>query len=99
MTLMTLTKEQRWLAAAIDIAVADSALSGYIIDPINIDRWKGYITDGMSAATLIKIIGAHQDKGAFVVSKLKEFPSYPGMKSMGNGYYISGDDEENPPVK
>jgi len=99
MTAMTVTKEQRWLAAAIDIAVADSALSGYIIDPIKIDRWKGYIADGMSAPTLIKIIGADKDKGAYIVSKLKEFPSYPGMKSMGNGYYISGDDEEDPPVK
>lgn len=96
---MKLTREQRWLATAIDVAVADSAFSGYIVDPIKIGRWKGYIADGMSADTLLKIIQGDKDKGSFIVSKLKEFPSYPGLKSMGNGYYISGEDPEDPPVK
>ena len=94
-----MTKEQRWLIAALDVATADSALEGFIIDPSKIDRWKGYVRDGMSVETLFKILQADKQKGSQLVSKLKEFPSYPGLKSMGNGYYISSDDPEDPAVK
>jgi hypothetical protein len=93
------TDEQRRLLAALDTAAADSELSGYKIDPRKIERWKAYVIYGMPLDSLLTLINGDPEKGSYIVSKIKEFPDYPGMKSMGNGYYLSGDDPEDPPVK
>jgi hypothetical protein len=102
-----LTKEQRSLFEAIDTSVTCSLLSGFRIHPSKITAWKRHVLDGMSADDLIRIIQADRNKGVqerpaggvHLGHPDANFPSYPGMKSMGNGYYISGDEPAELPVK
>jgi len=105
-TARILTKEQRSLFEAIDTSVTSSLLSGFRIHPSKIAIWKRHVLDGMSADDLIRIIQADRNKGVqerpaggVHLGGNSDFPSYPGMKSMGNGYYISGDEPADLPVK
>ncbi len=93
-----LTHEQRRLFEAIDASVASSALSGVTIDPNKVLIWKKYVLDGMGAQELFQVIQGDKEK----VISVRPQPNYhdlPGMMHMGNGYFLSGDDPEDPPVK
>lgn len=93
-----LTSKQRSLFDSIDYAVADSSLSGVVIDPVKIGLWKKHVLAGMESDELFQIIQGDKEKVIFVTPK-PEYHDSPGMKHMGNGYFISGDDPEEPPVK
>jgi hypothetical protein len=97
MTNTALTAEQRKMFDAIDHAIADAALAGATIDPAKVAAWKIRVLAGVSLDDLIKIIGDDKEK----VLNVRPKPScwdYPGMKHMGNGYYLSGNEPEDPPV-
>jgi hypothetical protein len=93
-----LPDEQSKICEAIDNAVADSALEGFTIDPLKVARWKGYAADGMAWETISKIMAVDKTKVIAIAPK-PEYRDSPGMKHMGNGYFISGDDPTDPPVK
>lgn len=93
-----LTPEQRKLFEAIDEATSDAAFEGATIDPIKIATWKKHVLAGMGADELFQII--RDDKEKIVAVRPKpEYHDSPGMKHMGNGYFISGDDPTDPLVK
>jgi hypothetical protein len=80
---------------AIDHAASDANLSGATIDPAKIAEWKRSVLAGMSPDALLKIIGDDQEKVLDLRPK-PSYPDYPGMQHMGNGYYISGDEPNDP---
>lgn len=83
---------------AIDHATVDSELSGYIIDFIKISKWKQYVVDGMEWRDLFEIIQADREK-VIAIRPQPEHRDSLGVKHIGNVYFISGDDPEDPPVK
>jgi polyribonucleotide nucleotidyltransferase len=93
-----LTGKQRSLFDSIDEAVTDSSLSGVVIDPVKIGLWKKHVLAGMEFDELFQIIQGDKEK-VIVVRPKPEYHDSPGMKHMGNGYFISGDDPKDPPVK
>lgn len=93
-----LTHEQRKLFEAIDASVASSALSGVTIDPNKVATWKKYVLDGMGAQELFKVIQGDKEK-VISVRPQPDYHNSPGMKHMGNGYFLSGDEPKDPPVK
>lgn len=93
-----LTPQQRKLFKAIDEATSDAAFEGATINPIKIATWKKHVLAGMEAEELLQIIGDDKEKIVAVRPK-PEYHDSPGLKHMGNGYFISGDDPTDPPVK
>lgn len=98
MTDQTLTKKQRELIETIDHASAEAEFDGATIDPAKIAMWKKLVMEGMEFEALFEIIRDDPKKIVSVRPK-PEYRDSPGMKHMGNGYFISGDDLTDPPVK
>lgn len=98
MTEQVLSKKQRELLETIDHAAADAEFEGATVDPTKIALWKELVMDGMGFEALFEIIKDDREKIVSIRPK-SEFRDSPGMKHMGNGYFISGDDPEEPPVK
>lgn len=100
MTTPNLTKLQLSQLQAIAQAVGSSALDGYEIDPRKLEVWKEYVLKGMSNEQLTQAMVKEAEewiknaRAAGISVPKKEYPDYPGMKHMGNGYYLSGDDPE-----
>jgi len=86
-----LTEKQYKLTRLIDTCVSELAFSGFTVDPLKIIMWKKYVIAGMEWETLSPIILNDKEK-IIAVRPKQDFPDYPGMKSMGGGYYLSGDD-------
>lgn len=86
-----LTEKQYKLTRLIDTCVSELAFSGFTVDPLKIIMWKKYVIAGMEWETLSGIMLNDKEK-IIAVRPKQEFPDYPGMKSMGGGYYIGGDD-------
>jgi hypothetical protein len=86
-----LTQKQFEITALVDTWVSELAFSGLTVDPLKIIMWKKYVIAGMEWETLLPIILNDSEKIVAVRAK-QEFPDYPGMKSMGGGYYLGGDD-------
>ena len=93
-----LNPEQRKLFEAIDTATSDAAFEGATIDPRKVATWKKHVLAGMGADELLQIIRDDKEK-VIAVRPKPEYHSSPGMKHMGNGYFIGGDDPADPPVK
>jgi hypothetical protein len=93
-----LTPEQRKLFEAIDGATSDAAFEGATIDPVKIATWKKHVLAGMEADELFQIIRDDKEK-IITVRPKPEYHDSPGMKHMGNGYFISSDEPADPPVK
>jgi uncharacterized membrane protein YgcG len=84
-----LTPEQRKLFEAIDGAISDAAFEGATIDPMKVAIWKKHVLDGMGADELLQLIGDDKEK-VIAVRPKPEYHDSPGMKHMGNGYFIGG---------
>lgn len=82
-----LTAKQFQITALIDTYVSELGFSGFTVDPLKIIMWKKYVIAGMEWETLLPIMLNDQEK-IIAVRPKQEFPDYPGMKSMGGGYYI-----------
>lgn len=91
-----LTPEQRRLFGAIDASVASSGLSGVTINPDKVAAWKQHVLDGMSAKELFQMIQNDKQK-VIAVRPQPDYQDSPGMKHMGNGYFLAGDDPADPP--
>lgn len=93
-----LTPKQRELLESIEHAIADAEFEGATIDPTKIATWKKYVMEGMEFDELFELI--RNDRAKVIAVRPKpEHRDAPGMKHMGNGYFISGDDPTDPPVK
>jgi hypothetical protein len=105
MTAPKLTELQVKQLESLDQAIGSSALEGQEMDPRKIEIWKGYVLSGMSSEELTQAMvkdaeeWIRNSRAAGISFPKKEYPDYPGMKHMGNGYYLSGDVPEDPPVK
>lgn len=86
-----LTEKQFKITALVDTCVSELAFSGLTVDPLKIIMWKKYVIAGMEWETLLQIILNDDDK-IIAIRPKQEFPDYPGLKSMGGGYYINDDD-------
>lgn len=84
-----LNPEQRKLFEAIDEATSDAAFEGATIDPRKVAIWKKHILAGMGADELLQLIRDDKEK-VIAVRPKPEYHDSPGMKHMGNGYFIGG---------
>lgn len=86
-----LTEEQHKIYGLIGTYVSEYGFAGCVIDPLKIIKWKKYALAGVPWKYLFEIM--KDDKEKIIATRPKsEFPDYPGMKSMGGGYYLGGDD-------
>jgi hypothetical protein len=90
-----LTSNQRKMFDAIDHAVTDARLSGAVVDPVKLATWKKYVMAGMAFDELFQIIQTDKEKIIATVPK-SDYQDSPGMKHMGNGYFLSGDEAADP---
>jgi hypothetical protein len=80
-------KEMDTALAAIDYMVGDAALEGMTIDPLKVEQWKDQVKNGTPWNDVLKAIMADKQK-IIAVEPKPEYPDRPGMKHMGNGYYL-----------
>lgn len=93
-----LTLEQHKLLDAIDCMDGDAGLEGVTIDPLKIEKWKDHVMNGMAWEELFEIITSDKEKIIAVAPK-PQYTDSPGLKHMGNGYFLSYDETPDPPVK